>query len=106
MTLAGKAKEKQWTSPGTYILSDGFVNGYPYWLKSNGSQAIWFDKVVSNWKVGTKSVLGTNTGGIGGPYGNDSYPNEIKQGWRYSDNGFKDSGPNDVIFGTFFKPSS
>ena len=99
MTLAGKAKEKQWTSPGTYILSDGFVNGYPYWLKSNGSQAIWFDKVVSNWKVFDKEYLGDNHGGISGHGGKDSYPNEIKQGWRYGHNAaFHDAGPNDVIF--------
>ena len=98
--MAGKAKEEQWTRPGTYILSDGLVNGYPYWLKTgDGSQAIWFDKVGSNWKVGTKENLGTNTGGIVGPKGKDSYPNEIKQGWRYADNGgVVDASPNDVIF--------
>ena len=106
LTLAGKAKEKQWTSPGTYILNDSLVNGYPHWLKTDGNRAIWFNKVTSSWLVGSKSNLGTKRGGISGPDGKDSYPNEIKQGWRYSDNGFKDSGPNDVIFGTFFKPSS
>ena len=84
-------------------MSDGLINGYPYWLKSDGSDAIWFDKVGSSWLVGTKEVLGTNTGGIGGPYGKDSYPNEIKQGWRYGDlvqgsPTFLDAGPNDVIF--------
>ena len=104
LTLAGKVKEEQskygreWWLEGTYILADSPVNGYPYWLKSNGSQAIWFDKVASNWKVSVKENLGTNTGQIAGPHGKDSYPNEIKQGWRYSDNGFKDSCPNDVIF--------
>ena len=98
LTLAGKAKEIQgrWVE-GTYILSGGLVNGYPRWLKTDGSLAIWFDKV--NWKVGTKDNLGTRTGGIGGPAGKDSYPNEIKQGWKYyNGTNWADAGPNDVIF--------
>ena len=108
LTLAGKTKEKhgKWVE-GTYILGDGLVNGYPHWLMTDGSQAIWFDKVVSNWKVGDKEDLGTKYGYIAGLKGKDSYPNEIKQGWIYYDNGaWHDAGPNDVIFkaiGTFFK---
>ena len=103
--MAGKAKKGQWTRPGTYILSDSLVNGFSHWLKTDGSQAIWFDKVSSSWLVGSKNDLGTKYGGISGPDGNDSYPNEIKQRWRYVENGvFVDAGPNDVIFkaiGTF-----
>ena len=96
--MAGKAKEEQGRFvEGTYILGDGLVNGYPHWLKTDGSQAIWFDKVGSSWLVFTKENLGTNTGGIGGPKGKDSYPNEIKQGWTFTP-GWQDAGPNDVIF--------
>jgi len=100
LTLAGKAKEKQgrWVE-GTYTLANGLVNGYPHWLKLDGSQAIWFDKNGSLWLVSTKEKLGTKTGAIFGPHGKDSYPNEIKQGWKYAENGvFVDAGPNDVIF--------
>ena len=100
LTLAGKAKEKQgkWVE-GAYILDDSLVNGYPYWLKTgNGHRAIWFDKVGTSWLVGPKKYLGTKRGGIFGPQGKDSYPNEIKQGWRYNDNGFQYAGSNDVIF--------
>ena len=112
LRLDGKAKEEQsWVTSGTFNLENGLVNGYPHWLKTgDGSQAIWFDKVASNWKVSEKEDLGTDTGGIAGPLGKDSYPNEIKQGWRYADNTvgrFVDAGPNDIIFraiGTFFKP--
>ena len=96
--MAGKAKEIHPSKACTYSLSDGLVNGYPHWLKTDGSQAIWFDKVSSSWFVDYKENLGTNIGGIAGPQGKDAYPNEIKQGWSYSDNGFKDAGPNDVIF--------
>ena len=113
LKLAGKAKEEQskygreqWE--GTYILDDSLVNGYPYWLKTDGSQAIWLDKVSSSWAVGTKENLGTNTGGIAGSLGKDSYPNEIKQGWRYGDGTrFHEVPSSDVIFkaiGTVFKP--
>ena len=109
LTLAGKAKEQQWEREGTYILVDSLVNGYPNWLKSDGSQAIWFNKVTSSWFVDYKEYLGSNTGGIGGPKGKESYPNEIKQGWEYANesSASQDAGPNDVIFksiGTFFKP--
>ena len=102
--MAGKAKEEQSSREGFYILADGLVNDYPYWLKTgDGRQAIWFDKVASNWKVSDKKYLGSNIGAIAGPNGKDSYPNEIKQGWRFAP-GFQDAGPNDIIFkaiGTF-----
>ena len=107
--MAGKAKEKQSSKAGSYILANGLVNGYPHWLKTDGSQAIWFNKVGTSWLVFPKEFLGSKTGGIAGPKGKDSYPNEIRQRWRYSDNGFQDAGPNDVIFkaiGKFFKPFS
>ena len=89
-------------------MSDGLVNGYPYWLKTNGSQAIWFSKGSSAWEVGSKSYLGKDKGLILGPGGNVYYPNEIKQRWRHYANVWQDAGPNDVTFkaiGTFFKPS-
>ena len=111
LTLAGKAKEvnSKWVE-GTYILSVGLVNGYPHWLKTDGSQAIWFDKVASSWLVSKKENLGTSTGGIDGPNGKDSYPNEIKQGWRYvitSGDPWADATLSEIVFkaiGTFFKP--
>ena len=111
LKLAGKAKEEQSARAGSYILADGLVNGYPHWLQtSEGSQAIWYGKVSSAWFVAPKKFLGTNSGFIAGPNGKDSYPNEIKQGWKYADPAFEpwqDAGHNDVIFkaiGTFFKP--
>ena len=110
LTLAVKAKEKHPSKAGSYILANGLVNGYPHWLKNDRSQAIWFNKVGSDWLVGPKEKLGTKYGGISGPYGKDSYPNEIKHGWRYSvpNDAWNDASPNDVIFkalGTFFNTS-
>ena len=80
-------------------MGNSLVNGYPHWLKADESQAIWFSKAASSWSVDRKENLGTNVGGIQGPKGKDSYPNEIKQGWRYADlEPWQDAGPNDVIF--------
>ena len=101
LTLAGKAKEGHSGFKGSYILRETLVNGYPCWLKTgNGSQeAIWFSRVGSAWLVGSKDNLGTKYGRISGPDGKDSYPNEIKQGWRYAENdAWHNAGPNDVIF--------
>ena len=107
--MAGKAKEERWTSPGTYTLGNSLVNGYPHWLKADESQAIWFSKAASSWSVDRKENLATNVGGIHGPKGKDSYPNEIKQGWRYvtdPDDPWADATPSEIIFkaiGTFFQ---
>ena len=82
-------------------MANGLVNGYPHWLKLDGSQAIWFDKVGSSWLVSTKDNLGTNTGGITGPDGKDSYPNEIKQGWRFTiavEEPWADATPSEIIY--------
>ena len=102
--MAGKAKEKQskyrrelWVE-GTYILKDGLINGYPYWLKTDGRYGISFEKDGSKWFVGPKSHLGKNAGFLKGPDGKDSYPNDVKQGWLYPDNGWHDTGLDDVIF--------
>ena len=111
MTLAGKAKEGHSGFKGSYILRETLVNGYPCWLKTgHGSQeAIWFSKVGSAWLVNKKSRLGTDYGGISGPNGIDSYPNEIKQGWEYGDGtNWHEVPSSDVIFkaiGTVFKLS-
>ena len=100
--MAGKAKEEQSSRAGTYILANGLVNGYPHWLlKTDGSQAIWFDKVGSSWLVSEKENLGTNNGGIAGLYGKDSYPHEIKQGWRFTivpGEPWADATPSEIIF--------
>ena len=89
------------------MSNNGLVNGYPHWISTDGSHAIWFGTVGSAWLVGLKESLGTSTGGISGPAGKDSYPNEIKQGWMYWNNGtWHNASLNDVIFkaiGTFSK---
>ena len=99
MTLAGEAKNDHASKHGIYILADGVVNGYPYWVREDEKYALWFTKSTASWIVGAKDKLGTNTGYIVGPYGRDNYPNDIKQGWTYSHGGkFKEAPSSDIIF--------
>ena len=82
-------------------MRDGLINGYPNWLKTDRSKAFWFDKASSAWLVGKNEDLGSNTGYISGPSGKDSYPNEIKQGWKYvtdPDDPWADANPSEIIF--------
>ena len=99
MTLAGEAKNASKPSKhGIYILADGVVNGYPYWVREDEKYALWLNKKTASWIVGAKDKLGTNTGYIVGPYGRDNYPNDIKQGWTYSHGGkFKEAPSSDII---------
>ena len=97
--MAGEAKEEQSPNAGNYSLGSGLINQYPHWLKTDGSRAIWLNKVSNSWFVGLKANLGKNHGGIAGPPGTDSFPNEIEQGWRFWQNGgFKVAYRSFVIF--------
>ena len=100
MTLAGEAKNVSKPSKhGIYILADGVVNGYPYWVREDEKYALWLNKKTASWIVGAKDNLGTSTGYIVGPNGRDNYPNDIKQGWTYSDGEkFKEAPSSDIIF--------
>ena len=100
MTLAGEAKNVSKPSKhGIYILADGVVNGYPYWVREDEKYALWLNKKTASWIVGAKDNLGTSTGYIVGPNGRDNYPNDIKQGWTYSDGEkFNEAPTSDIIF--------
>ena len=84
---------------GVYELAESLINGYYYWLQQNGVNAVWFNRVLSNWKIGPKSKLGENFG-VGGPKGQDMMPNEISKNsrWLYLTNGWIQADPSDVIF--------
>ena len=55
-------KEKFSTIEGNYILASTKVNGKPHWLQEGGADAIWFDPVNNNWKLGSQSILGNAFG--------------------------------------------
>ena len=98
--LAGNTDEYHNSKNGVYVLDESKqVNNYPYWLKTNQVDAIWWDKKNSDWKIGPKSHLGTDCCYIYAPSGDERNPNLIQSGWKYCDKNSKwqDAGPNEVI---------
>ena len=82
-------KEKFSTVEGIYILASTKVNGKPHWLQEGGTDAIWFDPVFNNWKLGSQSILGNAFGSkilTTKDSAEEMLPNEITP-WLYSVNG-------------------
>ena len=81
-------KEKFSTVEGIYILASTKVNGKPHWLQEGGTEAIWFDPVWTNWKLGSKSYLGGSKAKILTikDSAEGMLPHEITP-WRYLING-------------------
>ena len=76
-------------SEGTYILGSNLLNGKPFWLQTTGTQAIWYDKVWKNWKIGEKSYLGSARGAnflTSKGTGETAEPHEVST-WKYFSNG-------------------
>ena len=94
LILNGEAKIKQSNRGGTYTLQLTPVNGNPWWKK--GMFDIWFDERNAKWRFGDDEDLGTNIGGVSGPFGIDQWPNDISSGWKYYSNGWHQAG-NEII---------
>ena len=76
VVLTGEAKKKQSGYGGTYTLQSTPINGNPWWTKGVfRKEAIWFDEIKGNWKVGNNGDLGTSICSISGPYNVDEWPN-------------------------------
>ena len=102
LKLSGKAKEHQGKYYGTYDLGKGQVNGYPYWLSTDESKAIYV--LGTSWLVSEKEYLGKDRAYIKGLIGEDAYPNDIKKGWKYW-NGkvHQNASESDIIFNALGK---
>jgi hypothetical protein len=59
--LKSKVGARWEDTEGVYKLSSNPVNGKAHWLQEAGSNALWFDKVFQNWKIGLVSGLGGST---------------------------------------------
>ena len=81
-------KEKWSTSEGIYILASTKVNGKNHWLQGGGTDAIWYDKGFTNWKLGDLSSLGSSTAKILTTQGTaiNSLPHEVTP-WTFLVNG-------------------
>ena len=55
--LKNDIKEKQGVLDGVYVMCPDQTNGKNAWI--NGSNAIWYDSRNDNWKIGSKSNIGT-----------------------------------------------
>ena len=65
-------------------MANGFSSGMPYWVKSDGTNALWF--VAGSWSIGDKSNLGTTTISL---YSTNSppCPESVGSHWKYVTDG-------------------
>ena len=64
VTLKGKASQNSSRSAGLYILGPNLINGKSHWLQSSGSNAIWYNKEIEIWAIGSQDYLGSFTADI------------------------------------------
>ena len=84
LSFSGEAQKHQGIRGGTYFLQEDKTNNKPYWIHKSDGKAIWWDKEVDKWNVGDFENLGSAFAGIKGPSNNDSPPNQITNGWKYT----------------------
>ena len=96
--MNGEVKLKHASKEGSYITQEGRINGYNYWIKSTGQNAIWFDVQNGLWQIGSVKKLGSNVCALRGPYYNSDGSAQTFPIWRFvSDNKWKETEINDVI---------
>ena len=64
------------------------VNGYTSWTSDQDSLALWYDPVITDWKIGGLKYLGTSTGGIVTANDNPNdcpWSNQNQDKWKYYD---------------------
>jgi hypothetical protein len=59
VTLKGKASQNSSSSAGLYILGPNLINNKSHWLQSSGSNAIWYNKDIEIWAIGSQDYLGS-----------------------------------------------
>ena len=82
MYLQGQAHEKQSSNAGKYTKENGLSSGMPYWIESDGTNALWFTS--GQWHIGPKSNLGTTTSGVRST-NSPLCPESVGSKWKYYD---------------------
>ena len=59
VTLKGKASQNSSSSAGLYILGPNLINNKSHWLQSSDSNAIWYNKEIEIWAIGSQDNLGS-----------------------------------------------
>ena len=82
LQLEGQAHDEQGSKAGKYTKAYGLSSGLPYWMQSDGTNALWFTS--GRWRIGKKSDLGTTTQGL---YSTNSplCPESVGSNWKYLD---------------------
>ena len=64
----------------------GDINGRKYWLKSDGTRAIWYVPDFKDWAIGSNDNLGSKTGGIFSTGNLETQcPHDKQNNWKYYD---------------------
>ena len=82
LQLEGQAHDEQGSKAGKYTKAYGLSSGLPYWMQSDGTNALWFTS--GNWMIGEKSDLGTTTKGLDST-NSPPCPESIGSHWKYYD---------------------
>ena len=84
MQLDGQAHGEQYTMAGKYTKANGLASGMPYWMQSDGTNALWF--VDGRWRISNQSDLGTDIQVL---YSTNSppCPESVGSHWKYFDDG-------------------
>ena len=96
MYLEGQAHDEQHSRAGKYTKENGLSSGMPYWIESDGTNALWFTS--GQWHIGPKSNLGTTTSGVSST-NSPLCPESVGSHWKYADGGqFLDAQGNATIY--------
>ena len=64
VTLKGKASHASSSFAGVYILGPNLINDKSHWLQNSSSNAIWYNKEIGIWAIGSQEYLGSGTADI------------------------------------------
>ena len=105
VTLKGEAKEARSIMAGIYVLGHTPVNDRSHWLQvPGGLNAIWYNKQLKSWSVGSKGDLGSSRAGLVS-YGDVAGPQEATT-WQYSYKQKWISGSDNVLVETYVEPGT
>ena len=77
------------------MSSNGQINGRDNWISTDGKQALWYYPTHSNWKIGSKSKLGSAYGGLSSKSDTACPTSNGGNKWMFWDGKWVDAG-NDV----------
>ena len=74
------------------------VNNRTYWISDDDKQALWYDPKNNHWKIGSKSDLGSSSGGLHSKF-NAPCPDIDGNKWMFASGGKWVDAGNDARVG-------